>query len=1366
MSKKAPHVFISYSHDSNDHKEQVLALSERLRQDGIHTQLDQYVNGTPAERWPRWMLNQLDKAQFVLVVCTETYYRRFRGLESPNTGKGVDWEGALITQEIYDARSQELKFVPILFTVNQERFIPELLRGQAYYTLSSNSGYTALYDFLLGQAAVEPGMIGELKQRPRRQGKPLTFDQDDHDISTADQKDATEIKIIPKGLRSFGDEDKDFFLELLPGPRRQGGLPDSVWFWKKRIETTDPDQAFTVGLIYGPSGCGKSSLVKAGLLPQLNHVIAVYLEATAEDTELRILRGIRKHKPEIPENAELVATLTALKNGNGPKVVLIVDQFEQWLHAHRSETEPDLIRAFRHCDGKHLQVILMVRDGFFMAIDRFMSVLDITIDKDRNFATVDLFDIEHAKKILKKFGTAYGRLREEGRPLSEDQKAFISQMATKLSKQGRVVAVRLALFAEMVKNKPWVATLIKDKDTLEEVGVQFLEETFDSSQAHPTHRRHGAAAEKVLKALLPEPGAEIKGHMGSHAELVKASGYNPHSPKEFETLLRILDRETRLITPTDPEGREQDGEFVESENVQGRFYQLTHDYLVPSLREWLNRKLRETRRGRAELLLEERAAQWHKKPESRFLPNLLEWIRIEFLVKRTKWNDQAQQMMGAARRVYVTWATVIAFLVLILSYAGWHGVGRLQARSLVDSLVKAKEDAVVGIIEQLRPYQRWTQPHLLEVLSRQAETNSDWRGQRHARMALLAIEQDESQIAVLQKDLLTAEPATIGLLCRVLKPHAFQIEDDLWQTLHDPTARVDRRFRAGLALSEYAPQNTRWTSEDYRFLAQQLVGANPEHQLRLRQYLRSVSHELLSNLEVLFSDPELTESHRLSAANALADFAGNDSRRMVRLLTLATPDQHQVLYPLFYKSPNTEGRKEMEKVVAEQSSATMSHTHRISLGQRRAVAAITLLRLGVRDGIFPALRVGNDPESLTQFIHRCRNYGVRPHELLERVRAVDKLRQAKTGTARQQEDRVLYALLLALGDYSLADLSEADRKPLIEQLASWYAQDPSSAIHGASGWLLRHWQQSEKARKVERTAVPYDPNREWFTLEIKLSDTMTSYFTFVVFPSDKYEIGSPEDEPDRDKDEDRHTMELTRPFAILDREITMAELIAFKSERYGFYMDQVDGVPEDTGYAVSWYDAVRFCRWLTQLAGMEEENQPYLDPESLKLMGFSADPDPDAEGAPENWPIDMNKSGFRLPTEAEWEIAARASMHSPYSFGRDVSMLSNYGWFLGNSGRKVQLSRMKRPNLRGMFDMHGNVWEWCHDWYGNYPTGTDGVDPQGPERGSVRVDRGGGWDDDSASCRAANRGRIRPAFRSSTLGFRLAIVLFNEVSSQ
>ena len=132
------------------------------------------------------------------------------------------------------------------------------------------------------------------------------------------RSDSQPIKIVPKGLRSFDAHDADFFLELLPGPRDRDGLPDSIRFWKTRIEETDADNTFAVGLIYGPSGCGKSSLVKAGLLPRLSDdVIAVYVEATAEETETRLLNGLRKRCPALPDNLGLKETLAALRRGQG-----------------------------------------------------------------------------------------------------------------------------------------------------------------------------------------------------------------------------------------------------------------------------------------------------------------------------------------------------------------------------------------------------------------------------------------------------------------------------------------------------------------------------------------------------------------------------------------------------------------------------------------------------------------------------------------------------------------------------------------------------------------------------------------------------------------------------------------------------------------------------------------------------------------------------------------------------------------------------------------------------------------------------------------------------------------------------------------
>jgi formylglycine-generating enzyme required for sulfatase activity len=130
---------------------------------------------------------------------------------------------------------------------------------------------------------------------------------------------------------------------------------------------------------------------------------------------------------------------------------------------------------------------------------------------------------------------------------------------------------------------------------------------------------------------------------------------------------------------------------------------------------------------------------------------------------------------------------------------------------------------------------------------------------------------------------------------------------------------------------------------------------------------------------------------------------------------------------------------------------------------------------------------------------------------------------------------------------------------------------------------------------------------------------------------------------------------------------------------------------------------------------------------------------------------------YRLPTEAEWEYACRAGTATEYSFGDDESLLGDFAWYSGNSGSHTRPVGQKKPNAWGLYDMHGNVWEWCSDWYGDYATGAV-RDPKGPASGSYRVLRGGSWNRTARSCRSASRSWDFPSNRSSSyFGFRLAL---------
>jgi len=132
---------------------------------------------------------------------------------------------------------------------------------------------------------------------------------------------------------------------------------------------------------------------------------------------------------------------------------------------------------------------------------------------------------------------------------------------------------------------------------------------------------------------------------------------------------------------------------------------------------------------------------------------------------------------------------------------------------------------------------------------------------------------------------------------------------------------------------------------------------------------------------------------------------------------------------------------------------------------------------------------------------------------------------------------------------------------------------------------------------------------------------------------------------------------------------------------------------------------------------------------------------------------------YRLPTEAEWEYACRAGSTMRFCFGGSDSQLGNYAWYYKNArdvgDKYAHAVGTKRSNAWGLYDMHGNVWEWCQDWYGDYPPGSV-TNPTGPTSGSNRVLRGGSWNNSAGYCRSANRFWYEPGPRNNHLGFRLA----------
>jgi len=626
----------------------------------------------------------------------------------------------------------------------------------------------------------------------------------------------TPVLVVPKGLRAFDANDAAFFLDLLPGPRDQDGLPENLRFWKHRIEERD-EPTFTVGVIYGPSGCGKSSLVKAGLLPRLaKHILPVYVESTAGDTEARLMQGVRRRCPDLPADQDPTATLAALRQGiglgAGQKVLLVLDQFEQWLHVRPGEDKTELAQALRQCDGERIQCVLLVRDDFWLGLSRFMNDLHIGLVQGQNMALVDLFDATHARRVLAAFGRAFGRVAVEP---SHDQAAFLDQAIAGLGHEGRVIAVRLALFAEMVKDREWTPATLRKIGGTGGVGVSFLEETFGTRAASPRYRSHQQAVRAVLGALLPEHGGDINGNMQSYAKLLDKSGY-AHRAQDFEELLHILDGELRLITPTEPTRTEQGPGSAPAAGE--KYYQLTHDYLVQPLEEWLSRKQKETRRGRAQLRLVERAALWVSKPVDRYLPAWWEWLYIRLFTRKRDWTTAQRRMMRREGRFLVLRAAILLVVVLMAAGEGARYRARMQVQNgqaqageIVKDLLKYPLSDLEKQVALLAPYSLWGDPLLKGHVQDDAEDSPE-----HLKASLaLLLEGDRTQVEYLRQRLLVAAPEDVMWLTRFLKPVADDASDGaglreaLWAVAKNP-AQKGQQLHAACALADYAPNDAGW----------------------------------------------------------------------------------------------------------------------------------------------------------------------------------------------------------------------------------------------------------------------------------------------------------------------------------------------------------------------------------------------------------------------------------------------------------------------------------------------------------------------------------------------------------------------------
>ncbi|WP_165232653.1 bifunctional serine/threonine-protein kinase/formylglycine-generating enzyme family protein [Aquisphaera insulae] len=1177
--------------------------------------------------------------------------------------------------------------------------------------------------------------------------------------SARSDSDSRAIRVVPKGLRSFDRHDADFFLELLPGPRDRDGLPEGLRFWKSRIESIDADATFRVGLIYGPSGCGKSSLVKAGLLPRLQgNVLSVYVESTPAETEARLLRGLQKACPDLKAGMDLVESLAALRRGQvlrqGQKVLLVLDQFEQWLFARHEDAEPELVAALRQCDGIHAQAVVMVRDDFWMAATRFMRDLEIRLVEGTNSAAVDLFNLLHARRVLAAFGHAHGVLPEKSSELTSDQRAFLEQSVAGLAQDGKVISVRLALFAEMVKGKPWTPATLKAVGGTQGVGVTFLEETFSLSTAPPEHRLHQRAAQAVLKALLPHTGTDIKGRMRPESELREASGYSGR-PRDFADLMEILDGELRLITPTDPESLE--GENARPAGRGERYYQLTHDYLVHSLRDWLSRKQRETRRGRAELRLADRAAIWETRPESRHLPSLSEWATIRAVTRRGDWTEPQRRMMSRAGRVHGIRAIGLAALAALLAAGGIAAWSRIQeagqaragaAHSLVQQLLNANASQVPNLAKGLGEFRRWADPELKRVI---AEPWASPRAKLNASLALLDV--DPGQAAYLETRFFEAPREEIAVLRDALHPQRERLSPKLWEVIQAAKAGDSQVLRCASALAHYDPENPLWSSLAPT-IAKELVAVDPATLTGWLEALRPVRRRLTGPLAEIFRDRARPESEHQVSTIALADYASDDPALLSELLTAADPKS----FPTFFAIAEKQADVVSPLVQAELTKGRGGQQGPDVAAERQALAALALIRLGKADAAWPLLAHSKDPTARSLLINWMKPLGV-PAAVV----AAEFAREPPRAGAKSSLDTLFdpslstsRALILALAAYPIDEIPAAGREALVETLKDLYRNHPDAGIHAAADLALRRWRQVDVVRAIDGDLrQPGDPgDRRWFV------NNQGQTFAVIDGPIE-FSMGMSEAEANGDASVRQHTRTIPRRFAISTREVSIEQFQRFLGDipKPEFDIPEESDlkdysvIPGGPWVGVNWYLAAQYCNWLSKQDGLPEGQWCYRPADGGHYdtgMTIPADA--------------LARRGYRLPSEAEWEYACRAGAVTARPFGSSAKILENYAWTGEKSGNHARPVGSLYPNDLGIFDMLGNAYEWCHDSARDYAPDargrqTDDSSAEILKDRITRVLRGGVYNMDGSYARSAVRFADPPHAVSYLYGIRVARTL-------
>jgi serine/threonine protein kinase/formylglycine-generating enzyme required for sulfatase activity len=1141
--------------------------------------------------------------------------------------------------------------------------------------------------------------------------------------------------VIPKGLRSFDKHDADFFCSLLPGPHDRLGVPECVRFWRQRIEDDDLESTFAVGLMYGPSGCGKTSLMRAGVLPMLNEQVRrIYVESESEDnragkTEFKILNTLRREFPHLPTDRTLIESIVELREGNiletGDKLFLVIDQFEQWLSGRDINADQPLVRALRHFDGGRLQCLLMVRDDFCMAATRFMNALEVPILEGHNCAAIDVFHPAHARSVLRRFGEAFGRWS----PNNADNERFVEQAVDLLTQDGAVVPVRLAAFAELARHQEWKPSTLRPFGGPHGLGVALVDFYLGEENIQPTHRKYREAARQVLRALLPDDRTSLKGPMRSHTELMVASGY-ANQPEEFSGLLTMLDKELRLISPADPHLREGTESPGDSQPAQPErlarpepCFQLSHDYLVPAIDAWLTAKQRETYAGRAALLLETISADWHARPHVRRLPTAFEWIAILRHTRRGTWTSAQQKMMAAASRRQL--GRIGAIVLGVLLVVGALALVRQrnerltrddEARATARQLLVADMVRVPSLLSELDNSRNAAANALLQEVADSTESSE---GDRLRAQLFLADTSDAASESLLPS-LLSVRPTDHRIIVARLHAHAATAKAGLWKQMSQ-IANDGQLLGAAAALAVIDPQNSQWSVDGPRVAVALARCQNRDDVSDWADILVPIKPHLTPTLRERFRNHRSPIAERWAAVCALTQFYKNEFSELAALAVNSPPEAFPVAMEAL--QANVDVASKALAGYCQTEDEVLDVNDRVERARQHAMAAIALAQIGVDGPYWNSLGKGASATVRTFVIDHSIGLGMRPRSLLARL------------NSDRDDPFVRQAALVALGEYG-SRLSSTDQGELLGIALRLFDEDPDPGVHAAAEYVLRRLDKNDALTNTRgRLAGKPSRSKQWMI--------NGQGMTFVVVSGrQQFAQGSPNSEEGREQFEEQRPVAIEHSFAISSHEVTREQFQRSRQQcRFDPNVAPTDNCPI---HYVSWYDAMKYCRWLSEEEGIPNEEMCYPPADEIDENVI----------LPSNW---QQRAGYRLPTEAEWECACRAGVSTKRFYGENEGTLDLYAAYAANSRGLLAPVGSFRPNPWGLFDVYGNVFEWCQDG-----TNERAADSTEPDTSPHRAVRSGSYRSLDRENRSAKRWSYTPGTGLSFLGMRVVRTIRNE----